>query len=90
VDVNDIEHIENFVSLKVKVSIQGESGEEQAPTVNKILHKVAPCPDHTHLRLYFDHLQFIAIPFTSEVTWSDHEFCAYDQYGKLHYSVRKE
>jgi hypothetical protein len=90
VDVIDIEHIESFVSLNVKVSIQGESGEELAPTVQKMLYKVAPCPDHTHLRLYFDYLHFIAIPFTSEVTWSDQEFCAYDQYGKLSYSVRKE
>lgn len=86
----DPEEVEKLISEKVKVCIHGPANEDQAPWVDRRIHNVTPCPDHTHLRIYFDHYFFVAIPFTSEVVKKKNEWIAYDEESKLFYAIRSE
>lgn len=81
--------LQPFISKKVKISILDKDGEEQAPFVLKMIQKVAPCPDNTHLRIYFDHRTFLAVPLTSKISQNEDEWSAYDQQMDLQYVIRK-
>ncbi|WP_428910609.1 hypothetical protein [Niallia sp. Krafla_26] len=85
-----IEDLQTYVLEKVQVAILDKDGEEQAPFISKTIQKIQPCPDHTHLRIYFDSRTFFAIPLTSTVSRNENEWSAFDQQSGLRYVVRKE
>ena len=74
-----IEDLQTYVLEKVQVAILDKDGEEQAPFISKTLQKVQDCPDNTHLRIYFDHRTFFAIPLTATVSRNENEWSAYDE-----------
>lgn len=85
-----VEDLQSFVSKKVKVSILDTSGEEQAPFLSKTIQKLEICPDNTHLRIYFDRLNFLAVPMTSRVSMNHSVWSACDDQAGLEYVIRKE
>ncbi|HWO97197.1 MAG TPA: hypothetical protein VNM45_12875 [Bacillus sp. (in: firmicutes)] len=85
----NIEELEPFMSLPVRVAIQGEQGEEEAPWMDKTIKKAELCPDGTHVRFYFDHFYFLAVPLTSTVTKTESRWTAYDQEAGLYYIIKK-
>lgn len=85
--------IQSFLLSTITISIQdiAENAEEQqAAAVKKHVKKIGSCPDETHLRLYFDNITHLAIPFTCESSCSENELHALDKTQKLHYVIRKE
>lgn len=84
-----IEDLEPYVSSPVLVRIRGEEGEEMPPWLPKSIKKIEPCPDHTHLRIYFDSHYFFAVPFDSKVTQTEKEWTAYDGNTGLYYAIKK-
>lgn len=85
----DIQSIQQFVSVPVSVAIQSSDG-EQAQFVKKTIEKIEWCPEHTHIRIYFDHFNFFAIPASSETMQTDCQWSAFDAEGQLFYLIRKE
>lgn len=83
------EDLQQYISSPVLVRIRGGEGEEMPPWLPKSIQKIEPCPDHTHLRIYFDSHYFFAVPFDSEVTKTDKEWTAYDQNTGLYYAIKK-
>ena len=81
--------LESFILGDVEVSILDEDGDDKAPFVKKKIIKTELCPDGTHLRIYFDRLQFFAVPLTAEAAISDDIWSAYDQQAGLTYVVKK-
>jgi hypothetical protein len=67
VELINIEELQGFVNTPVQVSIQDEQGQERAPFVKKTIKKIELCPDGTHVRFYFDHRNFFAVPTGSSV-----------------------
>lgn len=84
-----MEDLQSFVSEKVMVAILDQDGEERAPFVPKEIQKLEVCPDHTHLRIYFDSRHFFAVPLTACVTLTENEWTAYDQQSQLNYVIKK-
>ncbi|GLB59466.1 hypothetical protein NCCP133_15990 [Cytobacillus sp. NCCP-133] len=78
-----------FVMQNVQVAILDEEGNDKAPFVSKIIQKTGLCPDGTHLRIYFDHMNFFAVPLTSAVEASEKEWAAFDQDAGLKYVIKK-
>ena len=87
--VIDIQAIQSFVSVPISVAIQSNEG-EQAQFVKKTIEKIEWCPERTHIRIYFDHFNFFAIPASSETLETDCEWSAFDAEGQLFYLIRKE
>ena len=85
-----IEDLQSFCLDKVQVAILDKEGEAQAPFVSKTIQKLEVCPENTHLRIYFDHHTFFAIPLTSTVSRNENQWSAYDGQSGLRYIVRKE
>jgi hypothetical protein len=84
--------LDSFITAQITVSIKDVADDaepQNAPEVLKKLAKIEPCPDNTHLRFFFDHVTFLAIPFTSKTTCSEEEFHAFDAEENLHYYIRK-
>ncbi|WP_077620540.1 hypothetical protein [Bacillus sinesaloumensis] len=88
-ELTEIRSLESFILEKVEVSILDKDGEDKAPFVKKNIRKTELCPDGTHLRIYFDRLQFFAVPLTAEVAISDEFWSAFDQETGLTYVVKK-
>ncbi|WP_254118958.1 hypothetical protein [Bacillus sp. FJAT-29790] len=86
----EIEKIQSFVSLKAEVAILSHQDEDQAPFVKKTIQKTELCPDGTHLRIYFDYHYFFAVPLTTNVSYSENEWKAYDPDAGLNYVIRRE
>lgn len=84
------EDLETYVLQEVKVAILDDDGNDKAPFVNKTIKKLELCPDGTHFRIYFDHLNFFAVPLTASVSASETEWTAFDQEAGLKYVIRKE
>lgn len=89
VAVIDIETMKQFISVPVSVAIQSNKG-EQAQFVKKTIQKIEWCPEHTHIRIYFDHFNFFAIPASSRTFETNQEWSAFDEDGQLFYLIRKE
>ncbi len=83
------EQLEGFLRQPIEVKIYGGQDEEPPVPVQKTLYKLENCPDHTHLRLYFDKTYFLAIPFDSTCLCTEEQFQAYDAQHELHYSIKK-
>ncbi|THE12748.1 hypothetical protein E1I69_10165 [Bacillus timonensis] len=88
-ELTEIKYLETFISEEMEVSILDEDGDDKAPFVKKEIVKTELCPDGTHLRIYFDRLQFFAVPLTAEVAISDDVWSAFDQQAGLTYVVKK-
>lgn len=89
VGVIDIQSIQHFISVPVSVAIQSNEG-EQAQFVRKTIQKIEWCPEQTHIRIYFDHFNFFAIPASSQTQQTDLQWSAFDAEGQLFYLIRKE
>ncbi|UOR10846.1 hypothetical protein [Halobacillus amylolyticus] len=85
----DREDLGPYLSTFVQVGIFGNEREDQPPWLEKKLVKTELCPDHTHLRIFFDPQTFVAIPLTSAVTQSQDEWCAYDHTSGLSYVIKR-
>ena len=85
-----MQDLEPFIDQPVRVCIHGERGEEMAPWVNKRVKKLEWCPERTHLRIFFDHHYFFAVPLSSDVRLTKSEWCAYDKQVGLYYVMRNE
>ncbi len=83
------EDLNGFVLQNVQVAILDEEGNDKAPFVPKIIQKTGFCPDGTHLRIYFDHMNFFAVPLTSSVEATAKEWTAIDQAAGLKYVIKK-
>jgi len=83
-------HLHEFVSFPIEVFIQdAEGGRHTNPSFERKLEKIQICPDQTHLRLYFDHMHFMAVPLNGQITAGLDEFQVYDEKNGLHYHIRK-
>jgi hypothetical protein len=86
----NLEDLKKYVKQTIELSIQDHAGDEQpAPFVKKQVNKVELCPDLTHVRLYFDHRNFLAIPISADVAVSDKGWVAFDDVSKLYYVIRE-
>ncbi|MBM7605553.1 hypothetical protein JOC75_003576 [Metabacillus crassostreae] len=81
--------LSDFVSIPVKVTIQGSDKEEQPSWMNKTIQSSKLCPDGTHIRLYFDQRSFIAFPKTCKVTRKGDIWSAYDDETCLTYLIKR-
>ena len=84
------EDLNRFLSEHIQAGIQDIQGEERAPFVQKTIKKLQFCPDHTHLRIYFDEVNFFAIPLDATVTESVNEWTACDHHSGLNYTIKRE
>jgi hypothetical protein len=84
------EDLQKFIGSTVQVRIHGRENEDQAPWVNRKISKVAPCPDETHLRIYFDKYFFFAVPMNCSVVKDEQEWSAHDHIAGLYYVIRSE
>ena len=90
VDHIKIEDIQSLISEKASVAILDDDGQDKAPFVSKTIVKVELCPDITHLRIYFDDINFFAVPLISNVTKNTNEWSAFDEKASLQYVIRRE
>ncbi|MCK6259071.1 hypothetical protein LCY76_21095 [Fictibacillus sp. KIGAM418] len=58
--------------------------------MHRYIEKIKPCPDRTHIRLYFDGYHFLAISADCEIMATDEGLTAYDPVGCLYYEIRKD
>ncbi|USK32783.1 hypothetical protein LIT25_19660 [Bacillus sp. F19] len=86
----NITALERFKSGVVSVVVHGEQGEETPPSLTKTIKRLQKCPDQTHLRIYFDAVNFLAVPLTSDVKWTEKVWTAYDKDCILYYVIKKE
>ncbi|WML38399.1 hypothetical protein RCG19_14360 [Neobacillus sp. OS1-2] len=85
----NVEDVNQFAGVEVEIFIHDEEGGDQAPAVKKTVKKIQLCPDSTHIRFYFDHLNFLAVPRASRVIKMEDQWSASDPESGLTYKVRK-
>jgi hypothetical protein len=90
VEAADIRALEAFKTGSVYVVVHGEQGEETPPALAKKIKEYKNCPDHTHLRIYFDSINFLAVPLTSRVECAEKVWTAYDKESRLYYVIKRE
>lgn len=86
----NLDGLQSLVSEKARVAILDDDGQDKAPFVTKTIDKVGICPDKTHLRIYFDHLNFFAVPLTCNMARNKNEWSAFDAKTGLQYVIRRE
>lgn len=87
--------LQKLVDYKMRIWIkdQAEDAEpQQAPVVERHLAKWEMCEEGEHVRLYFNHCQFLAIPIAAgevSVSEKNDEICliSEDRKGKLRYTI---
>jgi|GEM_PF-1152311 len=84
------EDVGPFISKNVGVSIYDETWTDQSPLRTEKIEKVALCPSHTHLRIYFNEKNFFAIPRTANVSITEATWVAFDKESGLHYVLKRE
>ena len=84
-----INDLQRFAGSSVEISIMDEQGGDQAPVIKKSLKKVQLCPDHTHVRFYFDDFYFLAVPLKSDVVETETTWSAFDKTSGLTYIIKK-
>jgi len=89
VELINLADVEQFTGASVDIIIQDGQGRDHAAAVRKTIKTVQFCPDHTHIRFYFDHFYFLAVPLTSIVNQSDDVWSAYDADSGLTYTIKK-
>ncbi|MDR4945635.1 hypothetical protein [Neobacillus cucumis] len=85
----NLEDVKKFTGVPVEIFIQDEQAGDQAASVKKTIKKVQYCPDHTHIRFYFDDFYFLAVPLTSKINESDEMWSAFDVDSGLTYQLKK-
>lgn len=85
----NIDELKKFVSLPVEIAIIDEQSTEPPIYFTKTVNDIKICPDGTHMRIYFNHVSFFAIPLISTVVNSKEEWEAYDQTAGLYYVIRE-
>jgi hypothetical protein len=85
----NLEELQGFVGTAVEISVHDQQGGDQAPVINKKIEKIKYCPDHTHIRFYFDHFNFIAVPLASDMAQSETLFSASNTESGLTYTFRR-
>jgi hypothetical protein len=88
VDRINLEELRRFVGASVDITVHDQQGGDQAPGIKKRIEKIEYCPDRTHIRFYFDHFNFIAVPLTSDMAQSETLFSASDNESGLTYTFR--
>ncbi|MEW9110452.1 hypothetical protein ACQCT6_08365 [Cytobacillus gottheilii] len=78
-----------FIHEDVEIAIIDTDGEDQAPLLTKRIERIENCPDHTHFRMYVNHLQFLAIPMEARFEWKNDRLVATDENSQLQYCIRK-
>ena len=73
----------------MEIAIEDKQGGDQAPKIKKTIKKIQFCPDHTHVRFYFDSVYFLAVPLNSNVIESETMFSASDLESGLTYIFKK-
>lgn len=81
--------LKDFVSIPIKLTIQGNEEVNQPAWMEKTIQNAKLCPDGTHIRLYFDSFHFIAVPKHSEITKTSHMWSAFDKETSLRYLIKK-
>nr|WP_263323221.1 hypothetical protein [Neobacillus sp. Marseille-Q6967] len=84
-----IEDLYRFTEGQVEILIRDEQDGEQAPAVKKQVKKVQPCPDGTHIRFYFDHHYFLAVPIDSTIIETETMWSATHSESGLTYTIKK-
>jgi hypothetical protein len=85
----NIDELQRFVGETMEISIEDKQGGDQAPKIKKTIKKIQLCPDHTHVRFYFDSMYFLAVPLISNVSLSEVRFSASDLESGLTYIFQK-
>ncbi|WP_419954164.1 hypothetical protein ACN6MT_28555 [Neobacillus niacini] len=85
----NLEELRGLVRASVEITVHDQQGSDQAPAINKKIEKIEYCPDKTHIRFYFDHFNFIAVPLASNMAHSETMFSASDTESGLTYTFRK-
>lgn len=85
-----LEGLQSLVSEKARVAILDDGGQDKAYFVSKTIVKVEICPDMTHLRIYFDHHNFFAVPLACNMAKNKNEWSAFDESTGLQYVIRRE
>ncbi|WP_312473554.1 hypothetical protein [Neobacillus sp.] len=85
----NLDDVKRFVGIPVEISIQDQDGGDQAPAVKKTIKKVQPCPDGTHIRFYFNDINFLAVPLISLVNEFKGQWSAFDQESGLTYIIKE-
>ncbi|MEH6991311.1 hypothetical protein V7075_01205 [Neobacillus drentensis] len=85
----NVDELQRFVGATMEIAIEDKEGGDQAPVVKKMIKKIQTCPDHTHVRFYFDTISFLAVPLNSKVNQSKARFSASDQVSGLTYTFQK-
>ena len=85
----NLEELHRFAGASVEITVHDQQGGDQAPAINKKIEKIEYCPDKTHIRFYFDHFNFIAVPLASNIAQSETLFSASDTESGLTYTFRK-
>jgi hypothetical protein len=89
VELIDIEKLTRFIGIPMEITIHDTEGTDQAPVVKKNIKKIQLCPDHTHIRFYFDDVYFLAVPLSSEVSETENEWSAFNHESGLQYTLKK-
>ncbi|QQK78806.1 hypothetical protein HUG20_02060 [Salicibibacter cibi] len=78
--------------VTVWVCIRDEHNKEGVhdPWVKKMMAQISFCPDHTHLRFYFQDGTFLAVPLVLPVQQKGREWCAHDREAGLSYVIKME
>jgi non-homologous end joining protein Ku len=84
-----MDELQGFVGETMEISIEDTEGGDQAPKIKKTIKKIQFCPDHTHVRFYFDSIYFLAVPLNSKVNQSEAMFSASDLVSGLTYTFNK-
>jgi hypothetical protein len=85
----NIDELQRFTGETMEIAIEDKQGGDQAPVVKKTIKKIKLCPDHTHVRFYFDSVYFLAVPLNSDVIESETMFSASDLESGLTYTFKK-
>jgi hypothetical protein len=88
VELINLEELRQFAGASVEITVHDLQGGDQAPAINKKIERIEYCPDHTHIRFYFDKYNFIAVPLASDMVKSEMLFSASDTESGLTYTVR--
>ncbi|MBY0148531.1 hypothetical protein [Neobacillus niacini] len=83
-----IDELQRFVGETMEISIEDKQGGDQAPKIKKTIRKIQLCPDHTHIRFYFDSVYFLAVPLISNISQSEVSFFASDLESGLTYTFQ--
>jgi len=84
-----VEDLTPFITEDVGVTIYDETWTTQSPLREEKISHVTLCPNQTHLRIYFNEMNFFAIPREAKMTTTKNTWTAYDEQSRLHYVIER-